>query len=52
MPEPDGIRLAEAERILAELAVTASIAGVGITGLRPDLANLAPIGRLLAALRV
>ena len=52
MPEPDGLRLDEAERMLAELAVTANIAGVGVTGLRPDPANLAPIGHLLASLRL
>jgi arginase family enzyme len=52
MPEPDGLRLDEAERILAELAVTASIAGVGVTGLRPDPRNLVPVTRLVAALRL
>jgi len=52
MPEPDGLRLGEAERMLAELAVTANVVGVGLTGLRLDLANLAPVGRLLAALRL
>jgi arginase len=51
MPEPDGLRVNEAERMLAELAVTANIVGVGVTGLRPDPANLAPIERLLSALR-
>jgi arginase family enzyme len=52
MPEPDGLRLAEAKRLLAELAVTTTIAGVGITGLRPDLRNVPPVCRLLAALRL
>jgi arginase len=52
MPEPDGLGLDEAERILAELAVLASIAGVGVTGLRADPRNVVPVARLLAALRL
>jgi arginase family enzyme len=52
MPEPDGLGLGEAERMLAELAVTANVVGVGLSGLRPEPRNLAPLGRLLAALRL
>ncbi len=50
VPEPNGIALAEAERMLAELDRRTAVLGAGLTGLVPDPANLEPIGRLCAAL--
>jgi arginase family enzyme len=50
MPEPGGISLAEAELILASLLQRAPILGVGLSGLRPDPANVEPVVRLCTAL--
>ncbi len=50
MPEPDGIPLAEAEAILADLRDRATVLGAGFSGLRPDPANLEPVTRLCTAL--
>jgi arginase len=50
MPEPDGLRVAEVERIFRELAARAPVLGVGLSGLAPDRRNLAPLARLLTAL--
>jgi arginase family enzyme len=52
MPEPDGLGVAEAERIFRELAATAPILGVGLSGLVPEERNLVPLTRLLAALGI
>jgi arginase len=52
MPEPDGLRVAEVERIFRDLAAAAPILGVGISGLVPDERNLEPLTRLLTALRL
>jgi arginase len=49
MPEPDGMTLAEAESTLGEVAKRATLAGMGITGLRPNPQNAAVVARLLAA---
>jgi arginase len=46
MPEPGGMSVAEAERILAGLH---SVVGVGVTGLVPDPRNDEPVARLVAA---
>jgi arginase family enzyme len=50
MPEPHGIPLAEAEFLLAAIRSRAPILGAGVSGLRPDRANVEPVSRLCAAL--
>lgn len=50
MPEPDGLRLDEVERLLAELAGRMHVAGLGLTGLVRDGANEPKLTRLAAAL--
>ena len=49
MPEPDGISLEDAEALLRGLAERTPIAGMGVTGLRPEPANVAVVTKLLAA---
>jgi len=49
MPEPGGMALAEAERLLGGLAARTAVAGLGLTGLAPDPANIEPLERLCAA---
>ncbi|MBV8478675.1 MAG: arginase family protein, partial [Actinobacteria bacterium] len=48
MPEPDGMRLADAETVLASLR--GRVAGAGFSGLAPDPANVEPLERLCAVL--
>jgi arginase len=50
MPEPDGISLSEAEAILASVQKRTTVLGSGMSGLRPDPANVDPVARLCAAL--
>jgi arginase len=50
MPEPDGLRLAEIEELLAEVASRKRIAGLGFTGLVRDAANEPKLARLANAL--
>jgi arginase len=50
MPEPGGPTLDEVEAMLQRLAETTRIAGVGVTGLRPDPRNVEPVTLLLVAL--
>jgi arginase family enzyme len=50
MPEPDGLRLAEVEELLAEVASRKRIAGLGFTGLLRDAANEPKLARLASAL--
>ena len=50
MPEPGGIPIAEAELILASLRQRAPVLGAGLSGLRPEAANVAPVTRLCSAL--
>jgi hypothetical protein len=50
MPEPSGPSLAEGEELLRELAGRTTLLGAGISGLRPDEANIAPVTRLCRAL--
>jgi arginase len=50
MPEPDGLGLDEAERILRSVCGRATVAGAGITGTTPDAAGVQPLARLVAAL--
>src|SRR3954453_12949746 len=46
MPEPDGLSVAEVERILSGLD---GVVGIGVTGLRLDERNVEPVTRLVAA---
>jgi arginase len=50
MPEPDGLRVADVERIFRALAATTPILGVGLSGLVAEEKNLEPLTRLLSAL--
>jgi arginase len=50
MPEPDGLRVADVERIFRSLAERAPILGAGLSGLVPEQRNLAPLTRMLVAL--
>jgi arginase family enzyme len=50
MPEPDGLRLAEIEKLLAEVASRKRIAGLGFTGLVHDPANEPKLARLASVL--
>jgi arginase len=52
MPEPDGLHVGDAERIFRELAQSAPILGVGLSGLVADERNLEPLTRLLTALGI
>ena len=48
MPAPGGLELDDVERLLLEVASTARVAGMGLTGLAPG-ADPAILGRLVAA---
>jgi len=50
MPEPGGLTLDEAERLLRRVARQAPVLGAGFTALLPDPANLEPVSRLSSAL--
>jgi arginase len=50
MPEPDGLRLAQAEALLRQLAVRAPVLGLGFSALRYSERNVEPLTRLAAAL--
>ena len=50
MPEPGGLRLAEVEELLRDIASRTRIAGLGLTGLVHDPANEPKLARLAAAL--
>jgi arginase family enzyme len=50
MPEPDGLSVADAERLLWTVRQLADVSGAGFSGLVPEPANLEPLGRLGAAL--
>ena len=50
MPEPGGLSIAEAGRVLADIASRGRVVGAGVSGLRPDVRNVEPLERLLAAL--
>jgi arginase len=49
MPEPDGLRVADVEALLAELASRMRVAGLGFTGLVRNPANEPKLARLAAA---
>ena len=50
MPEPNGLALAEIERLLAGIAGRTRVAGLGLTGLVADPANEPKLARLCSAL--
>lgn len=49
MPEPNGPSVKDVEAMLASIAGRVEIAGVGVTGLAPDIANVAAVTSLLAS---
>jgi arginase len=50
MPEPGGLSLADAERLLTAVRRRADVVGAGFSGLRPEPENVEPLVRLAAAL--
>jgi arginase len=50
MPEPGGPSLGELERLLIRVRESGRLVGAGLTGLAPDPANVAKLGRVAAAL--
>jgi arginase len=50
MPEPGGLRAQEVEGLFRHIAGAVPVAGVGLSGLAPDAANLRPLERLCGAL--
>ena len=50
MPEPGGIALVDAERLLAHVSERGTVVGAGFSGLAPDERNVAPLTRLAGAL--
>jgi arginase family enzyme len=49
MPEPDGLRLADALRLLSSLSARKAVVGLGLTAATSDPANLEPAKQLAAA---
>ena len=50
LPEPGGLSLDEASRLLADLAGRTTVLGAGLTGLAPDDRNVEPVTQLCRAL--
>jgi arginase len=50
MPEPGGLTVADAERILAGISARTRVLGAGLSGATFEPANVAPLARLAAAL--
>jgi len=50
MPEPDGLTLDEAGRILGEIARSTSVLGAGLTAASFEPGNVLPLSRLTRAL--
>ena len=50
MPEPGGIALHDAERLLAHVSERGTVVGAGFSGLAPEERNVAPLTRLARAL--
>jgi arginase family enzyme len=50
MPEPGGLSLVELEGLLRDVAARRTVLGAGLTGLSFEPSNVAPLGRLTAAL--
>jgi arginase family enzyme len=49
MPEPDGLSLAEAERLLAGVAAETNVLGAGLSAASFEPGNVGPLSRLAAA---
>lgn len=49
-PEPDGLALADVERLFEELRQRTTVFGAGLSGLAPESRNVEPLRRLCAAL--
>jgi arginase len=49
MPEPGGLPVGEVAELLSGVAARRAVVGAGVTGARPDEANVAPVTRLLRA---
>jgi arginase len=52
MPEPGGLSLEEAERLLRAIDARTNVLGAGITGATFEPANVGPLSRLAAALEL
>ena len=50
MPEPDGLRVDEVAELFRRIDARGAVVGAGLTGLKPDPLNVAPLERLTAAL--
>jgi arginase family enzyme len=50
MPEPGGPTLDELEQLLVQVRDSGKLAGLGLTGLAPDPANVEKLHRLTAAI--
>jgi len=50
MPEPDGLTLDEAERLLRKIATSTNVLGAGLTAASFEPENVAPLSRLTGAL--
>ncbi|MBW8742091.1 MAG: arginase family protein [Gaiellaceae bacterium] len=50
MPEPDGLSVAEIERLFGDLARRTNVVGAGLTGLSFERSNVEPLARLTHAL--
>jgi arginase len=50
MPEPDGLSLGEAERILAGIAGRTNVIGAGLTAASFEQSNVSPLSRLAGAI--
>jgi arginase len=50
MPEPDGLRLGDVERVFAAVHERSLVLGAGVTALAPDERNVKPVTNLVAAL--
>jgi arginase len=50
MPEPDGLSLEEAERILGEVAKSTDVLGAGLTAASFEPENVGPLSRLTSAM--
>ena len=50
MPEPAGLRVDDVEALFARVRARAAVVGVGLSGLAPDPASVAPLERLCTAL--